>query len=461
MKIDAITFTSIMLGDISPLARCDITLDQFTHTVCLHWAGPQSIQLLPEDRERLTQFYGLTEQELEDIQNEIQVRYKQQACQLLYGTLRPDRQLALSTNLRILRLGRGLHRVDVAHDIRANWGEFCACERGDFNFFEDWLRYTDPTDTMLFRMIKKYQVPPWELPLLWSPMYFVSRIPMGFHFNLRLSPAARKKYSKKSPCKSKPQKRLDDRKGDTSDMDSDTHKTDAAKPRVERTTVTPEDAKRLGKSPGEYCTIFTGDLCALPSVCAAGTCLAETIEPFLTPYFGKKLCLCGLGNPNIMGNALGADTIKGIPAHLLDYSTTQQDKRFTQVFTFTPDIPYATNLSTETFLSTFLSAAQADFAILVHPTLTQDVSAFCRTIQISTASQTRSHAGETTDWSAIGAPVLHVGVPLVFDLAGLLLEDSRLDVDELAQQYQTSLSRLTTYQITDVTAVRRQCSPLV
>lgn len=71
---------------------------------------------------------------------------------------------------------------------------------------------------------------------------------------------------------------------------------------------TEQDAEMLGKRCGLYVTLETGPLHQLISFENVCACLAGQLRPLLEPYFGKPLCVCGLGNQNIPHDALGLET---------------------------------------------------------------------------------------------------------------------------------------------------------
>ena len=49
----------------------------------------------------------------------------------------------------------------------------------------------------------------------------------------------------------------------------------------------------------------------------ACTCLVEQLQPLLAPFFGKSLCICGVGNRDLEFDSLGPETAKRIRPHML------------------------------------------------------------------------------------------------------------------------------------------------
>lgn len=174
--------------------------------------------------------------------------------------------------------------------------------------------------------------------------------------------------------------------------------------------------KRLKKEMGDYITIDSGDLFRLSSALELGDCLSEILEPILSPYYGKRLCICGLGNQDIVADSLGPTTINKLPAYFLE-TTYGKESKFKKQITIKPDIQNNTNISTELLISGLVKAAKADCLILIDSIATHEKENFCTCVQISTAGGTaHAMASYKADWSIAGVPIISIGVPVAFTL---------------------------------------------
>ena len=73
---------------------------------------------------------------------------------------------------------------------------------------------------------------------------------------------------------------------------------------------TEEDSIALGRSCGQYISLETGALDKIGSFEGVCDCLARQLRLLLEPFFGKTLCVCGVGNPNSPADSLGPEVAK-------------------------------------------------------------------------------------------------------------------------------------------------------
>lgn len=174
-------------------------------------------------------------------------------------------------------------------------------------------------------------------------------------------------------------------------------------------------AKCPGKGPGDRFIVETGPLYRLPSARDAGNCLSEVLETVFAPLFQKRLCICGLGNPDNICDSLGPAVIRLIPAMFLEQVDTCGEGRFSKLAVFAPNVQDATNLKTEVLVAGMAAAAEADGLVLIDAIATGSQQHLCNHIQISTAGGSFRHAGgRPVDWSVLGLPVISIGVPTLF-----------------------------------------------
>lgn len=178
-------------------------------------------------------------------------------------------------------------------------------------------------------------------------------------------------------------------------------------------------AEHLNKAVGTYITIYPGTaLGGQAKIETAGECLAAVLEQVLRPYYGGKLCVCGLGNPNTPADSLGPEVTQNLP--LMFLSGSQISGNFQDVCAFAPGTFGLTNMHTELVVSGVANAAKADCVLLVDSIATTEVSRLFQTIQISTAGGTTPYlAGRKPDWSIVGVPVISLGVPTTIPISAL------------------------------------------
>lgn len=82
--------------------------------------------------------------------------------------------------------------------------------------------------------------------------------------------------------------------------------------------LTEEAAEQLKKPCGTYTTIMPGPLDQLESLENICNCLAGQLRPHLEPFFGKPLCICGIGNQDTPADSLGPETIRQITPHFYE-----------------------------------------------------------------------------------------------------------------------------------------------
>lgn len=183
-------------------------------------------------------------------------------------------------------------------------------------------------------------------------------------------------------------------------------------------------AERLNKAVGTYITIYSGAvLDGQAKIETAGECLAAVLERVLRPYYGGKLCVCGLGNPNTPADSLGPEVTRNLP--LMFLSGSQINGNFQDVCAFSPGTFGLTNMQTELVVNGVAKAAKADCVLLVDSIATTEISRLFQTIQISTAGGTTPYlSGQKTDWSIVGVPVISLGVPTTIPLSALTSDTS-------------------------------------
>lgn len=172
----------------------------------------------------------------------------------------------------------------------------------------------------------------------------------------------------------------------------------------------------LGQRPGEYIRLKTGPLWAQNNCRETGNCLAEQLEPIVAPYADKRVCICALGNPAYAIDALGPTVAQKFPAMFLEKADQIGECRFSKLTTLLPLVQDVTNINTPELLHGMVSAAQADFLVVIDSATAGDLKELCGAINISTSSGPALYGGRASvDWSGMGIPMIHIGVPTIFN----------------------------------------------
>lgn len=194
--------------------------------------------------------------------------------------------------------------------------------------------------------------------------------------------------------------------------------------------LTEEAAKYLRKPCGTYTTITPGPLDKLESLENICNCLAEQLRPHLLPFFGRPLCVCGIGNQDIPADSLGPEAIRQITPFF--YEAAQIPSNFSKVAAICPGVLGKTNLSTETIISGVASAMNATCVLTVDSCVTQEADRLCSTIQLSNTGMDNRWQTVSLRQSVLGVPVVSVAVPTALSVSDFSSGDNGLQVSSLA-----------------------------
>ncbi len=197
----------------------------------------------------------------------------------------------------------------------------------------------------------------------------------------------------------------------------------------------------LTRAYSPYSTLQTGplgDYDDLENVCA---CLTEELDRYLSPYKGKTLLICGIGNRDSLADSIGPETAKRIFTHVPMKST------FEKLTVLAPGVSGATNINGGTQIASVASAIGAACVLLVDSTQCTDYSHLCRCIELTDAGIKIYHSGEELSPSTLGLPVISIGIPVA------------IRIQDLAPDIETSGQELLT--ISDIEAVVRRASLMI
>lgn len=181
-----------------------------------------------------------------------------------------------------------------------------------------------------------------------------------------------------------------------------------------------QTAATLEKAVGSYITIETGEsLDRHTNIESIGECLAEVLGRVMQPYYHGKLCICGIGNNDLSADALGPESVHNLPLKLLSEIGTEGN--FHEVCSLVPGVAGINNIDTEVIVDGVVKAIGADCVLLIDSLTTREPSRLFQSIQISTAGGLSPHQpGREADWSALGIPVISLGVPVTIPWTALL-----------------------------------------
>lgn len=178
-------------------------------------------------------------------------------------------------------------------------------------------------------------------------------------------------------------------------------------------------AETLKKPLGTYITIETRETPdKYMEIDEIGECLAEVLDRVLRPHYHGRLCICGIGNRDLPADALGPEVVRNLPLKL--YSAAGVKGNFCDVCSIAPGTPWTSNINTETIVNGVVKEIGANCVLLVDSLVTKGPSKLFRTIQQSAAGGTNPFlSDEKADWSALGVPIISLGIPTGISLSGL------------------------------------------
>ncbi len=193
--------------------------------------------------------------------------------------------------------------------------------------------------------------------------------------------------------------------------------------------LTEEAAEDLKKPCGTYTTLTTGLLDVPDSLENIFNCLVEQLRPYLEPYFGKPLCICGIGNRDIPADSLGPEVARRIAPNFSE--TLKLQSNFSKVAVICPGVFGKTNFPTEKAVSVAAAAMNAACVLTIDATVTQGLDRLCSTIQLTDAGMDNRWQQFSLRQSSLGVPVVSIGVPTAIPLSALPPEDDALKISSL------------------------------
>ena len=126
-----------------------------------------------------------------------------------------------------------------------------------------------------------------------------------------------------------------------------------------------DGAESLDRAVGKYITIQTGLLSSETlNLKALGECVSEVLTEVLSRYKGSTLCICGLGNRELVADSLGPDVIRNLSLKVFS-GVASLNGLFKSVCSFVPGTAWTNNLDTELMVKGILKEANANCLLLI------------------------------------------------------------------------------------------------
>jgi len=190
--------------------------------------------------------------------------------------------------------------------------------------------------------------------------------------------------------------------------------------RLQRVTVTPDQAKPLGKAPGKYTTLQWPAKLFLDTKArdACARVAADELRALLPERRGNVLVI-GLGNRRMTADALGPRSVEKvlITRHVADTQPQWLDERFGTVAAISPGVMGQTGLDTGEVVRGIVQTTHPDCVICVDALASRATARIGTTLQMTDAGLTPGsglgNAVASLTRERLGVPCIAIGVPLV------------------------------------------------
>lgn len=136
--------------------------------------------------------------------------------------------------------------------------------------------------------------------------------------------------------------------------------------------------------------------------------ISSCVAAILTPIFGrrKRVLAVGLGNPKMVVDALGSETVSALPAG---------ERR--ELSVLIPSVYGVTGLESATIVRGVVKEISPDIVIAVDTLATRRAERLCRAVQLGEVGIAPGggvgNRRESLSYETLGVPVVTVGVPLL------------------------------------------------
>lgn len=155
--------------------------------------------------------------------------------------------------------------------------------------------------------------------------------------------------------------------------------------------------------------------------------LVEELRRMMSRYFNPKkigsVLIVGVGNPSLISDALGPETVKRIAVTVPEASEEGTNQKSRAISAFVPDVSGNTGIETAALIGGIVSIAQPDLVLAVDALAAKSPTRLATVIQLSDAgispgSGVGKHRAEISQ-RTLGVPVLALGIPTVVSAAAM------------------------------------------
>ena len=191
-----------------------------------------------------------------------------------------------------------------------------------------------------------------------------------------------------------------------------------------------KDAKKLGKKPGFYTTIYFNDITDSTNYESVLTVLIKQLKKVFKESKIEKEASCmiiGLGNENSTADELGVKTAKKVVVtkHINDL-VGNLEKGFRISTCFTPGVMGDTGIETSDVIESIIKVVKPDFIIVIDALASSNINNLLKTIQITnTGINPGSGVGnkrKELSMKVYNIPVIVIGVPTVVEASTIVSE---------------------------------------
>ena len=186
--------------------------------------------------------------------------------------------------------------------------------------------------------------------------------------------------------------------------------------------ITLDKENKLGKKEGKYLTISFSDV--------TDTVNYQNVLKVFHKELSKMLEYCniknddtcliiGLGNPNIISDALGSKALKNIIVTRHLYLLNNVDKKYRNTSILEPNVIGITGIESFEIIKNIVNEIKPNFIIAIDSLCAMNIKRLNKTIQISSSGITPGsgvgNEKEELSYETLGVPVIAIGIPTVVD----------------------------------------------
>ena len=178
----------------------------------------------------------------------------------------------------------------------------------------------------------------------------------------------------------------------------------------------------LNKKAGKYVTISFNDVTDSENYSNLLKILVDELKKILNYCHIKENDTCliiGLGNPNIISDALGSKTLENIIVTRHLYLLNNVDKKYRNTSILEPNVMGITGIDSFEIIKNVVDSIKPDFVIAIDSLCAADIRRLNKTIQITSSGITPGsgigNSREELSFDTLGRKVIAIGIPTVVD----------------------------------------------